>query len=102
MLPGRRGKTDLEVEHAGLGGRGKVLAGGDLVEGWRRGLVSCLSGFRGSLSAWLGRTVDLEEVVVARLGRQLLGVDDGRLEGFALGHFVFWVVGLEDRLVSER
>jgi hypothetical protein len=54
----------LEIEHAGLGGLGEVLANGDLV-----------------------KSVELEELVVARLGRELLGVDDGRLEGFALsGH----------------
>lgn len=32
-----------------------------------------------------GRTVELEELVVAGLGGELLGVDDGLLEGFALG-----------------
>ncbi len=35
-----------------------------------------------------GRTVELQQLLVARLRRQLLGVDDGRLEGLALGsHF---------------
>lgn len=41
-------------------------------------------------------TVDLEEVIVAGLGGELLGVDNGLLEGIALrgGHFVGKVVGL--------
>jgi len=34
------------------------------------------------------RTIDLEEVISARCRCQLLGVDDGLLESFALGnHF---------------
>lgn len=31
------------------------------------------------------RTVDLEQLVIARLSSELLGVDDGLLEGIALG-----------------
>ena len=51
----------LEVEHARARGLGDVLAGTDLEE-----------------------TIKLEKIVVAGLGSELLGVDDGLLEGFAL------------------
>lgn len=51
----------LQVEHAGLGGIGDLLASADLVQG-----------------------VELEELIVARLLGKLLAVDDSLLEGFAL------------------
>jgi hypothetical protein len=56
----------LEIEHAGGRSLGDVLGGGDLV-----------------------KSVELEELVVAGLGGELLGVDNSRLEGFALrgSHF---------------
>ena len=37
------------------------------------------------------RTIDLEEVLVTRLGREFLRVDNGLFESFALGdHFSYW------------
>lgn len=39
------------------------------------------------------RTVELEELVVAGLRGQLLGVDDSRLESFALGSHCEWIAG---------
>ena len=40
------------------------------------------------------RTVDLEQLIVVRLGQQLLAVDHGLLERFALGNHFGGVCGL--------
>lgn len=100
--------TYLEVEHAGRGGRGDVLATADLEEscpgekkkkeeersvnnvpglekrekdiGMRRNLR--YGGFCALLKLRL--TVKLQELVVAGLAHELLGVHDRLLEGIAL------------------
>jgi len=62
---GRSGEANLDVEHAGAGGLGDVLAGGDLEQ-----------------------SVELEELVVGGLGGELLGVRGRGLECFGGRHLV--------------
>lgn len=86
------GSSHLNIEHAWGRGLGKVFAGTGLEQGCNR---SALVPPRSMASIGRRRrrlTIQLEELLVARLRGQLLGVGNGLLEGVALwwGHVCCW------------
>jgi hypothetical protein len=79
--------TNLQVEHAWRRSFRDVLAVGDLEQSCNIERVSCYPSHEAlSKEPSRNRTIELEEVVVARLGCELLAVYDSLLEFWAQRH----------------